>query len=231
MKKYVLPFLVYIALFLLSPLAFSAEDPVQAQLDREMKALDLPDHAPAAMTHEKLYSVQQRYLPLENVNEISLGGGQNLSGNSFLDTWQTELSLRHHFNDRWSAGLAAAWVQNRFTDSARRLEATDGILPEVPFARERYDLTAEANLFYGKFRLTSERVFYFDQYVAFGPGLEHMNESWVGALTGDIGLAIWLGHWGSLRMGLKDYYYNETYRDETQARNNLTWHLDLGVAL
>jgi outer membrane beta-barrel protein len=223
--------LILISILSVATTAWAAEDPVEAQFEKDMKTLDLPDHAPAALTKEKLYSVQPRYAPLQNRNEISFGGGQNMSGNSFLQTQQIELAYRRHFNDRWAVATSAAWVQNRFTDNARRLQQTDGILPDIQYARERYDVAGEVNLFYGKFRLTRDQVFYFDQYLALGPGLEHLTSTWVGAATGDIGLVVWFGHWGSLRMGVKDYYYNETSQEQTTARNNLHWHIDLGVVL
>ena len=86
----------------------------------------------------------------------------------------------------------------------------------------------EFNPCYGKFRWSADSVSYFDQYVALGAGQIAQNTGTDTAAVADIGLAAWLGKWGSLRLGLKDYYYAEHYRTATQNTNNLHAHLDMG---
>ena len=57
-------------------------------------------------------------------NEISMdqlatvGGGWNLTGDSFVSTSQIEAGYRFHFNDRLSLGANYAWVSNRWTAAA-----------------------------------------------------------------------------------------------------------------
>lgn len=212
-----------------SPVKVASETKVTSSLEDQLKSLDAENAAPAAVSREKLYAVQARYMPLRFKSEFSLGGGYNLTGDSFLTTQQVEVGYRFHFNDRWSVGVHEAWVNNEFKSEANNLRTANGAVPNVPYAITRTDLLAEFNLFYGKFRLGTDTVFYFDQYLALGPGLVQQNTGTVGAGVGDIGLAFWLGKWASTRIGLKEYYYNEAYPSGTQASSNMHAHLDVGV--
>lgn len=198
-------------------------------LEDQLKALDAENQAPAAANREKLYAVQQRYLPLRWKNEFSAGYGMNFTGDSFLRTQQAELAYRLHFNDRFALGISHAFVDNTLKSETNDIQTQDGkVIPNVPFAYTRTDLTAEFNVFYGKFRWDPETVSYFDAYVAAGPGYIRQNNGTVGAGVADLGFAFWIGKWGSARLGVKDYVYNETYQSGTQLQQNLHGHLDLG---
>lgn len=198
-------------------------------LEDELKNLELPpNRLPAAVTKEKFYSVQERYSPLKFRSEITLGGAQNLTGDSFLVTRETNLGYRFHVNNRWSLGLSHSFVSNQFTSAGERFLNTEGFIPDVPYARNRSDLTVAYNVFYGKFRLSSDQIFYFDQYLALGPGVVEMNTGTYGAAIADAGLALWLGRWGSARVGFKDYLHNEAHRTGTSLYHNVHAHLDVG---
>jgi outer membrane beta-barrel protein len=198
-------------------------------LEDQLKALDAANQAPAAANREKLYAVQQRYLPLKWKSEFSAGYGYNMTGDSFLRTQQAELAYHLHFNDRFSIALAHAFVNNAFKSETDNIRTTDGaVIPDVPYAYTRSDLLAEVNMFYGKFRWGPDTVSYFDAYLALGPGLIRQNNGKVGAGVGDVGFAFWLGKWGSARLGLKDYVYNETYRSEKKLQQNIHAHFDVG---
>ncbi len=198
-------------------------------LQEELKELNSDNKAPAAVSREKLYAVQTRYLPLQYKGELTVSGGYNLTGDSFLSTTQFEAGYHFHFGDRWSVALHQAWVNNQFKEEAYNLRTVDHAIPDVPYSVRRSDLLVEYNLFYGKFRLGSDTVYYFDQFLALGPGLISQNNVTTGAAVADVGFAFWLGKWTSARLGLKDYYYNEFYRSGKKATSNLHAHLDLGV--
>ena len=206
-----------------------AKKTANTSLTEELKALDSDNKAPAAVSHEKMYAVQSRYLPLRFKSEFTAGGGYNLTSDSFLATEQLELGYNFHFNDRWSIAIHQAWVNNQFKSEAYNLRTVDNAIPQVPYSVTRSDIMVEYNLFYGKFRLGSDTVFYFDQYWALGPGLIGQNTGKVGAAVGDAGLVLWLGKSTSARVGLKEYYYNETYVSGTQTTSNLHAHMDMGI--
>jgi outer membrane beta-barrel protein len=220
--------LVTTAFFLIS--AIAAAEPASKRptsLEDELKTLDSSNQMPAAANHDKLYSVQPRYLPLKFRSEVTAGVAQNMTSDSFMKTQQAEVAYRFHFNDKWSAGLAYAWVNNQLKPETQTIQAA-GAIPQEPYASSRVDLTAEYNFFYGKFRWSGETVSYFDMYGAFGPGIVEQNTGSTSAAVADVGFAFWLGKWGSARVGLKDYAYNETYLSGTSFQQNLHAHVDIG---
>jgi outer membrane beta-barrel protein len=208
-----------------APQVLAADQPLEEQL----KTLELPGNvAPAAVSREKLYVVQTRYLPLRFKNEFSLGVAQNFTGDSFLTTRQLEVGYRFHLSDKFSIGISEAWVSNQFTSEANQLVSNEGLAPDVDYARQREELTVAYNVFYGKFRLSSDQVFYFDQYVAAGPGLMRLNTGDFGAIVADVGFVFWMSNWGSTRIGVKDYAYAEDERTDTGLSHNIHAHLDVG---
>ena len=197
-------------------------------LENQLKALDAGNQAPAAANREKLYAVQARFLPLRFKSEFTVGGASNLTGDSFLRTQQLEMAYYFHLNDRWSLAFSHAWVDNKFKSDTDNLKTKDGAIPDVPYAITRSDLTVEYNVFYGKFRWSTDSVSYFDQYLALGPGQVEQNTGSTMAAVADVGFACWLGQWGSARLGLKDYYYKEQYSSGATMTQNIHAHLDLG---
>jgi outer membrane beta-barrel protein len=121
-----------------------------------------------------------------------------------------------------------SFVSNKFTESAMTLQNQSGYVPDVSYVSRKLELTAAYNLFYGKFRVTSDTVYYFDQYWALGAGRMDtgLGQEW--AAVADAGLVLWLGKWGSARLGLKDYYYNEKTLFNSSMAHNLHGHLDVG---
>jgi len=201
----------------------------EAPLEEQLKAVELPgNQAPTSVSKEKLYVYQTRYLPLRHKSEVSLGFGQNLTGPSFFTTRQFEVGYRFHLNDTWSLGFEQSFVSNDLTSDGQRLFTQDHIVPDMAYARQRSELTAGYNVFYGKLRFSADSVLYFDQYIALGGGIMMMNTGNLGAAVGDVGFAFWLGQWGSARIGFKDYFFNEPSRSSSFPSNNLHAHLDLG---
>lgn len=227
MKFHLSLLVIATALFGFTCAAADSAKPAQS-LEEQLKALNAGNTLPAAAAREKLYAVQERYLPLRNKSEFTMGAASNLTGDDFVRTEQYEVGYHFHFNDRWSLGLSQAWVNNNFKSSIDNVKTSDGAIPDVPFAYSRTDLMLEANLFYGKFRWTAETVSYFDLYMALGPAMIRQNTGTVGGAAGDLGLAAWISRWGSARLGLKDYYYRETYRSGAIMTHNLHAHLDIG---
>ncbi|MGZ3721546.1 MAG: outer membrane beta-barrel domain-containing protein [Bdellovibrionales bacterium] len=203
--------------------------PAHGTLEEQLKSLDAGNAAPIAANREKLYAVQQRYLPLRWKSEVSFGAASNLTGDSFLRTQQLEAGYHLHLSDRWSLGFAYAWVDNKLKSDANGLKTSNGAIPDLPYAKTRMDLMAEYNVFYGKFRWSADTVSYFDQYLALGAGNVEQNTGTTTSYVADVGFAFWLGKFASTRLGLKDYYYKEAYRSGPEMTNNLHAHLDLGV--
>ncbi len=190
-------------------------------LQQEMQKLDLPSNVlPAAANREKIYVIQDRFLPLKSLNEISLGVGQDLTSNSYLISKQVELNYRYHIDSNWALGVQESLVSTNYSSAAKRLGNYEASATDIPLPRSRTDLTGEYNVFYGKLRFDPTRVFYFDQYVGFGLGFTEFNTGLHGTLVADIGLVFWISKWGSARLGLKDYFDTD---------HNILGHFNLGI--
>jgi len=217
-------FITFLFAGLFSLPAFAA-----TSLEDQLHDMDAGNSPPEAVSRENFYAVQARYLPLAWKSEVTVGGAINLTGDSFLSTKQLEVGYRLHFSDKWSLGAEYDSVSNSFTSAGNNLLTENGAVPDVPYAKSRTEVTAEYHVFYGKFRWSTETVSYFDQYVAVGPGIVQMNNGTTGAGVADAGFVFWIGRFGSMRIGVKDYVYNELYRSGPQLTNNLHVHLDAGV--
>lgn len=210
--------------------AWAAEDP---NLDQQLEELSTPtNELPPTVTKEKLYSVQSRYVPLRHRHEFTLGGGKNFNTDSFITSNNLDLGYRFYLTDRWYLNLNGSYVFNDWSNGANRLisegAATNSTLADVAFARYRADLLVGYNLFYGKFRVSMDQVFYFDQYVALGPGYVDMVLGNQAAAVAELGIVFWFGKSASLRFGLKDYFVKEIRTKSTGWAHNMIGGLQVG---
>jgi outer membrane beta-barrel protein len=210
-----------------------AEDPSsRPSLEDELQGLATPANtSPLSMTSEKLYSVQSRYSGLRLRSEFDFGGAWNFTSDSFVESRQLNAAYRFHLNGRWSVGVSGSWVVNDYSSAGQRLLRMTSMVPDTAYVKYRADLSLGFNAFYGKFRLTADRVFYFDQYWTLGPASIWMDTGQVYGASADAGFVFWLGRWGSLRLGLKDYFYRQQRVLSAGLVHDLTGHVDLGILL
>ena len=204
----------------------------EPSLDSQLQDLRLPqDQAPVGVTREKLYSSQSRFSDLSHRFELDFGGAKNLNANSSLSMSQLDGTVRFHLSNRWDLAMSGSYGFNSFTDTAQRLMQSEGILPDAAIVKWRTDLLVGYNLFYGKFRASMDQVFYFDQYIAIGPGLVQTQYQMATAGVADVGFAFWFGrHWAA-RMGAKSDIYNEQKAKSSDLAYHLLGHLDIGYVI
>lgn len=216
--------------------AMTQAAPSVPSLEDQLKGLSGPENqAPAGLPYgtsdEKVYSVQTRYSPLRFTSEIGIGGGRNMSGDSFLVTQELTAAYRFHFSDRWNVALSGAYVYNELNGTGQRVFKEEQRIPDLTYAKTRGDIALGFNTFYGKFRLSMDKVFYFDQYLQLGAGIVNLPTTTSNAFTADAGFVFWLGKRGSFRVGLKDWYYHEKRIRSEGSNHNLIAHLDIGILL
>ncbi len=203
--------------------AAPAEQASAETLEDQLKTLEVPaDQAPVGVSSEQLYSVQTRNSPLGGRIEATVGGGTNLSGTNLLTSRHVQGGLRWHMTDRWSLGATYSQVFNELSPSAKQLLDQNQQIPDTPYASSRRDLTIGMNTFYGKIRMSMDSVVYFDQYINLGAAQIELNTETVTGGVVEAGFAVWLGKWGNVRLGVRDYIYNEKTRAETRLVND--WH-------
>ncbi len=209
-----------------APQSPTAEAP---SLEDELQSLSMPSNqAPTGVSSEQMYAVQTRLAPLEHRSEVTITGAKNFTVDSFLVSQQMDAGYRYYLTDRWFLGLSGSYVFNSLSSSGERLMNENKRLPDVAYTKYRADLMAGYNLFYGKFRLSLDQVFYFDQYVAIGPGVVVQDLGTHPAAVADVGFAFWFGRNFSFRIGVKDYLFHEDRRLSKGLANNVLGHVDFG---
>ncbi len=229
MKKIII---VSLLITTLSGSVFADTDGEIASLETQLNDLQVPTNiAPTAVSQEKLYSVQSRFRTLKKHFGMGLGVSQNFSGSSFLKMTQVNLDFRYHLSDRWSLVVGGSYGFNSFTSSADRL-MTDTpdyrTVADAAYVKTRAHILAAYNLFYGKFRLSMDKVLYFDQYIAAGPGM--VNTQFGNATSGvfDIGLVFWTGKNLDVRFGIQNEFFNEQRTLSSSFERHTLGHFDVG---
>jgi outer membrane beta-barrel protein len=219
--------LISAAVFGLSNFSFAADE---KPLESMLGDLNTPaNEAPTSVTREQLYSVQGRVCPLKSRSGVWVGGGYNFGGSGYLSMSQLEGAYRYHLSDRFSLGLFGSYNFNKLNESGKNLLATNSQIPDVAYEKYRASLLLGINTFYGKIRFSMDSVTYFDQYVGIGPGIEGLSTGNTVAGVLDIGFAFWLGHGGSVRVGVQNEFFEEKRALSSVFRNDAVAHLDLGL--
>ncbi|MGB0453841.1 MAG: outer membrane beta-barrel domain-containing protein [Bacteriovoracaceae bacterium] len=225
-KKLVYPLL---ALSLYSTSAFADEEQGKGpSLEEQLESLSLPaNKAPNNVSKERLYSIQTRVNPLSKRHEIGYMAGMNLASPDYVNSTQYGVSYRYHFNDKWALGVTGIVYNNELDNDGDYLLEKGEVLPDFDYPDYQYDLTAEYNLFYGKFRLGIDTVFYFDQYWSFGAGMIQKQSGLapMGILEG--GFAFWFGKSVAARLGFRNQYFQEETLVENRLNHDLVTHLTL----
>ena len=199
-------------------------------LETELEKLDMAKgQAPQSISDEKLYSVQDRALPLKGRTEVTIGAGHQLTGDGFLETNQVSIGAQYHINEKWSVAGSYSNLYNKFTNAADEINQKQRMLPNVVYTTERTELRGEYNLFYGKFRVSREQVYYFDQYVGLGMTQNttenNVETQKVDGYVADAGLALWVPPYGAARLGFKNYTQPEKKQNKTVSSNATQFYL------
>ncbi len=220
MRLFLLPIIV---LFSLTTMAAKP-----GSLENELSSLNMDENIPSETTKESLYSVKPRINELSKRVEVLASGAYSFSGNSFLNTSQLGIEAQYHLSNKFAVAAGYSYVLNDFTSAADGLLARQGLLPNVDFAKSRVEGRLQYNLLYGKFRFTQNTVIYFDQYIGFGWTVNQLQSGPSDGPVGDIGVATWISNWGSLHLGLKDYYYTEQGFTTSSKVHNINGYAQVG---
>jgi outer membrane beta-barrel protein len=119
-------------------------------------------------------------------------------------------------------------VTNELTDAAIRYQKDNQRVPDLAYVKYRLDFLGGFHTFYGKFRVSMDQVFYFDHYIALGPGMLELQNGRQYAAVADTGFIFWFGKQFTARLGLKDYYFHEVRLIIQGNTNHLLGHFDIG---
>jgi len=198
-------------------------------LEEKLDSLNLPvNEGPRSIAKEKLYSVQKRLSSLTSRHELTLDMATNLNVDGHLRSQQLGGAYHYHFTDKWSMGIGGYKIFNELTDAGDQLLEKKFIAPNKDFARHQAELFVSYNIFYGKFRIGANSIFYFDQYFTLGAGMVGLRSGDTPMLAPDLGLALWLGKNLSIRSGVRNELYNETTVLGKDLTHNVLAYLKVG---
>ena len=208
-----------------------AEVKQRVGLNEQLDKLILPSNiVESSMAKEKLYSVQHRYAPLKKRFELSLGGTKQVTNTGFVSQRELTLGGRYYLSAKWSVGASYSYAFNSLTDSSDDLFREEGILPKVPFVKQRAEMTARYLLFYGKFRLSMDKVLYFDHFISLGPAFMRLDTGDSAGVVGDTGLVFWFGHKWNTSFGIKNYIFEkENIKTEKYLANQTQVYFNIGL--
>lgn len=199
-------------------------------LEKELESLNMPvNQGPANASIENLYSVQTRLMPLTRKHEITLNVGKNMNAGGLLNSEQIGGTYRYHVNDKFSFGVGGYKVFNEISTDGKDVLRAGRIVNPKDYVSQQYEAHVSYNLFYGKFRLGLNRVFYFDQYLSLGAGIAELASGNTQMISPEIGLAFWMGTMGSIRLGVRNELYNEQTLDGESLNHNLVTYLGIGI--
>lgn len=187
---------------------FSISAIAKVDLSKKLESLNIPsDKVTPLVSEEKLYVVNKRYSSLTNRHELSFSGGKNFNADSHLETTLVSGAYRYHINSDWSVGYRYTEYENKLSASGEKLFKNVQILPDSDFAVASQDIFVNYNTIYGKLRLTSDTIVYFDQYISLGYGEMELASGETQVYIADLGFSFWIGKHMSARVGAKNEFY------------------------
>lgn len=206
-----------------------AEEAEENNLNKKLDDLLIPDDKVApVISEDKLYIVNTRYSSLVNRHEFSFLGAHNFTADSHLDVNQTALAYRYHLNSKWSFGLRYTRYSNELTSAGQSLFDKERIVPDTDYALNSQEIFATYNTIYGKIRWSADTVVYFDQFIALGGGQTELASGKTNHGFLDLGVAFWVGNHMSLRVGVKNEFYNQQQKLEKRFMHNAMGYLEIG---
>jgi outer membrane beta-barrel protein len=221
--------LLYFTFSLFISVGVMAAEEAPKNLQGKLDDLLIPDDKVAPVVSEdKLYIVNTRYSSLVNRHEFSLLGAHNFTADSHLDVKQAALAYRYHLNSKWSFGLRYNRYTNELTSAGQSLFDKERLVPDTDYALNSQELFATYNTIYGKIRWSADTVVYFDQFISLGGGQIELASGKTNHGFLDLGVAFWVGNHMSMRVGIKNEFYQQQQVTEERFMHNAMGYLEIG---
>jgi len=217
---------IIVGLALLSSFGLMAKE---ANLENKLDDLRIPnDQVSSVISQDQLFAINMRYSSLVNRHELSVAGGNNFTPDSHLTTRQLSGSYRYHLNSTWSFGLRYQKIYNELSSAGEKLFDDKSIVPDSDYALSSLEGFANLHTFYGKMRINSSNVIYFDNYITLGVGQIELAESTERLFTADVGFAFWLGKHMSTRIGMRNELYSQNQITGRRNIHNAIGYVEVG---
>ena len=216
--------LLVVSLALSSMNLFAAVD-----LEKKLDALNIPDDKVSPMiSQDKLHIVNTRYSSLVNRYEVTLAGANDFMADSHMDTKQFFATARYHIDSKWGIGIRHSQYNNQLTAAGNQLFKDSQLLPDSDFAIKSTEIFGTYHGLYGKLRVNTEQVVYFDQYMTLGYGDVELASGTAKTMSVDLGVAFWIGKHMSSRFGIKNDFYTQKKISGSADAYNAMGYIEFG---
>ena len=219
--------IIFLGLLITCSSIFAATE--KSDLSKKLESLNIPsDKVTPLVSEEKLYVVNKRYSSLTNRHELSMAGGKNFNADSHLDSTLVSAAYRYHINSDWSVGARYSEYQNELSSSGEKLYDDKKLLPDSDYALKSSEIFVNYNTIYGKLRLTSDTIVYFDQYVSLGYGEISLANGETQNYIADLGFSFWIGKHMNARVGARNEFYQQQKLNGDSDVHTVQGYLEFG---
>ncbi len=156
---------------------------------------------------KRIKVVQDRIVDLNKRSEISLGYGNIIGGDVYLQTQMLLFNYYFHFNPRWSVGLSYFNAYNKLSQEGYFLIHNEELVPDVDQPDSGYELIGNFAPIYGKINMFDMGIVHFDMYLIGGYGRIGLTSGETGLLIIGGGLGLWISQHLSARLEVRQRFY------------------------
>ncbi len=197
-------FFVFILLMFFSPL-------VHGDIMKDFDSLGgndvLINRARLLQPDKQIKIVQERIVDLHQRSEFSLGYGNVIGGDAYLQTRMLLLNYHFHIDPRWSVGLSYFEAYNELTREGYFLIHEEDLVPDVDQPDSGYELMVNFAPLYGKINMFDLGVVQFDVYLTGSYGRMELESGETGLFSVGGGLGLWISRHLTARLEIRQRFY------------------------
>ena len=151
--------------------------------------------------------VQNRVVDLNHRSEFSMGYGNVIGGDAYLQTQMLSLNYHFHINPRWAIGLGYFNAYNELSREGHFLIHNEDLVPDVDQPDSGYELMGNFAPIYGKINMFDLGILQFDMYVIGSYGRISLKSGETGIFSVGGGLGLWISQHLTTRLEIRQRFY------------------------
>ena len=156
---------------------------------------------------KKVKIVQNRTVDLHSRSEFSIGYGNVIGGDAYLQSQMLQFNYYFHINPRWSIGVSYFDNYNSLTKEGRFLIHYQELVPDLDQPDSGYEFIGNFAPIYGKINLFDRGILQFDVYLSAAYGLIDLKSGSTNILSAGGGVGLWISQHLSSRLELRQRFY------------------------
>ena len=151
--------------------------------------------------------VQNRIVDRRWRHELSVGYGNYLGGDTFLESQTLDFSYNLHINPYVAVGVGYFTIFNNFSKEGRHLIDEDRLIPDVDAPREGYEFVIHGYPMYGKINLFNAAVLHFDLYGLASYGKMNLFSGDTEQYSFGLGAGFWISKYITSRIEIRERFF------------------------